>query len=166
MKQRKKQNRKHSEEFKQYLRELSTGRIHTQEAKDKISQSKLGKKHTPEQRKRISEGKKGQKAWNKGISLSEQDKMIIRWNNLNGRFKELINHNYMYDLVDNFEINKLIFLLRDNQYTMVISFLLDKLQPFKNKRGVSEDYQEFTKKLRKLKNDLSKIDTSKIKEVS
>jgi group I intron endonuclease len=156
----------HSEETKEKLRQSSTGKQHTQEAIEKIIKSKLGKKRTPEQCENISKGHKGQIPWNKSKSFSEEYLNTLKWNNLRDRFKDLLNHNYMFNLVDNFEINKLNFYVRDDQYELIISFLIAKLEQFKNQRGVGEEYQDFRKKLRKLRNDMKKIDFTKVKEVS
>jgi len=52
----------HTEEHKEYMRKLYTGRPITEEQKKKISIAGKGKKHSPEYGRRISERQKGKKA--------------------------------------------------------------------------------------------------------
>jgi hypothetical protein len=53
--------RKHTEETKKKISEMSKGRKHTEETKKKISKIRKGKKHTEESKKKMSEAQIGRK---------------------------------------------------------------------------------------------------------
>jgi hypothetical protein len=73
--------RKHTQEFKDYLSKLYTGRPISEEQKEKLRQANLGKKRTPEFCKTISERQKGKKASEQQKQrMSESQK--IRWSQL------------------------------------------------------------------------------------
>ena len=74
----------HSDETKQKLREANTGRIQSEETRSKISDALMGEKnpfygktHSEESKKKMSESRKGKPAWNKGVPMSDAQKVKL-----------------------------------------------------------------------------------------
>lgn len=152
----------HSEEFKQYLRDLNTGKTHTEEAKRKISESKLGKKRSKETIRKMSESKKGKPTWNKGIKLTEQEKYQIRMNNLDDRFNGLLCEDFIFDILTSKEYEQIQNDLADNDYQKVVGFFVSKFDSYKYRNeDERHEYQKVRRRFRKIHNDLRKL-----KEVS
>lgn len=55
------------------------GRKHSEESKEKMSKRLVGKKRTTEQRKRISDAHIGQKPWNKGVPSKYRGEKNPNW---------------------------------------------------------------------------------------
>lgn len=74
----------HTEETKEKISQANTGRIQSEETRKKISDAVsgdknpfYGKKHSEEAKRKMSEACKGKPAWNKGIPISDEQKIKL-----------------------------------------------------------------------------------------
>jgi len=73
-----KPGRKHSEEFKEYLRQINTGKIMSKEARHKVSQAQRGRKRSEAAKRHLSRINKGKKH-SEQTKQKMHESQIKRW---------------------------------------------------------------------------------------